>query len=289
MELKKSRELRRLAWEKLMGCWGECVSIILVEAGIIAVLILSALMVMKFCNVYGMIDFDIDTFWKEGTFGFWIAAVIIASGATLMLSPIRFGVSWFFLQTAKGRSVPASAFFNCYINKTIFTKILKLHAAVSLRKLVIILPAIVLCAVELLLANGALKDAKDSFIYTAVLCCLILLMAGMLFMYLFVSLRYTLVPLVLAENPEKPIEAIIKESKQCVCGNESYILEILFSAGPWIASGILIFPLVVVLPYIQMTFTLAAKELMDYNAYDSGADSRGSLSYKRKKEESTFV
>ena len=287
MELKKSGELRRTAWEKLSGCWGECVSILLVEAGITAVLILSVLLVIKFCYTYGMIDFDIDNFWKDGTVTFYIAATVLTAAALLFLSPLRYGVSWFCLQTAKGRSVPSSSFFSCYTNNTIFVRTLKLQLAVAARHFMLILPAAVLGVGEVMLARNALEDTKDGFVYTVVLCCMILIMAMMLFVYLFVSLRYSLVTYIFAENPEKSVDEIIRESKQCVCGKESYILEVLLSTGPWIASGLLIFPLIFALPYIKMTFTLAAKELMDYNSDDMSAEAGRRI--MPHKEESTFV
>ena len=287
MELKKSGELRRKAWEKLSGCWGECVSMLLVEAGISAVLILSALLIIKFCYTYGIVDFDIDTFWKDGTLTFYIIAAVLTAAALLFISPLRYGVSWFCLQTAKGRSVPSSSLFSCYTNNTIFVRTLKLQLAVAARHFMLVLPAAALGVAEVLLAKNALKDTKDGFIYTVVLCCLILIMAVMLFIYLFVSLRYSLVTYIFAENPEKSVDEIIRESKQCVRGKESYILEVLLSTGPWIASGLLIFPLVFALPYIKMTFTLAAKELMEYNSDDISAEA-GRRTTQRK-EESTFV
>lgn len=287
MELKKSSELRRTAWEKLSGCWGECVSMLLVESGIVAVLILSALLVIKFCYTYGMIDFDIDTFWKDGTLTFYIIAAVITAAALLFLSPLRYGVSWFCLQTAKGRTVPSSSFFSCYTNNTIFVRTIKLQLAVSARHWMLILPAAALGVGEVMLARNALENTKDGFAYTVVLCCMILVMAVMLFVYLFVSLRYSLVTYIFAENPEMSVDDIIKESKECVMGKESYILEVLFSTGPWIALGLLIFPLVFVLPYIKMTFTLAAKELMERNADDMSAEKKALR--RENKEESTFV
>ena len=265
MELKKSSEIKSIAQKRLLGCWAECVSILLIGAGLIIVFILSVLMVVKFCYSYGFIDFDIDHLVSQGTVPFFVSVIIALTAVAFLAAPLNYGINWFYMQSAQGRKVPASSFFNCYFNRELSNGIIKLQLLVSLRKMIMFIPLCLLFIGEIVAAEHILKNTKDSFIYSVIICCFMLVSAGATFAYMLASMRYSLVKYIYTLNPEKPAEVIIRESAECIAGNESYILEIFLSVGLWVASCVLIFPTVYAIPYIKMTFTVAASELIEYS------------------------
>lgn len=285
MELKKSGEIKSIARQKLSLCWAECVSILLIELGIAVVFILSALLVTKFCYSFGIIDFDIDHIVSQGTLPFFVAVVIAVGAAAFLIAPLSYGVNWFYMQAVLGRKAPASSFFACYTNKALFKRVLRLHGMVSLRKLVMFMPLCLLIIAELIFTELVLKKTEDSFIYSVIICCFVLVSAGALFVYILATMRYGLVKFIYALDPEKPAELIINESAKCMAGSESYILEIFLSMGVWIASCIMIFPGVYAVPYIKMTAAVTAKVLIEYNG-DAWTEKKRSSAVK---EENTFV
>ena len=285
MELKKSGEIKSIACQKLSLCWAECVSILLIELGIAVVFVLTMLLMTKFCYTFGIIDFDIDHVVSQGTLPFFIS-VVIAVGIMLFFSaPLSYGVNWFYMQAVLGRKAPASSFFACYTNKELFKKVLRLHGMVSFRKFLMFVPLCLLIIAELIFTELVLKKTEDSFIYSVIVCCFILISAGAFFVYILATMRYSLVKFIYALDNEKSPELIIKESAECIAGNESYILEIFLSVGLWIASCILIFPGVYAAPYIKMISAVTAKTLIEYNS-DLWTEKKRTSPVK---EEHTFV
>lgn len=284
-ELKKSGEIKGIARQQLSQCWAECVSILLIELGMVVVFVLSLLLVTKFCYSFGIIDFDIDHIVSQGTLPFFISVVIAVAAASILVAPLSYGINWFYMQAVLGRKAPASSFFACYTNKTLFKRVMKLHGMVSLRKFLMFVPLSLLIIAELVFMELVLKKTEDSFIYSVIVCCFILISAGAMFVYILVTMRYGLVKFIYALDPEKPAEHIIKESAGCIAGNESYILEIFLSVGLWVASCIMIFPVVYAVPYIKMTAAVAAKDLIDYNG-DTWTEKKRSGNVK---EENIFV
>lgn len=285
MELKKSSEIKSIARSRLSGCWAECVSILLINVGITVAFILSVLLVVKFCYSVGIVDFDIDRIISQGTLPFFVILVMTLFVTGIAAAPLGYGVNWFYMQAVLGRKAPASSFFSCYTSKALAGRVIRLHLMVVLRKFLMFLPLCLFIIGELFAADRILKNTKDSFIYSVIVCCFLLLTAGMLFAYILATMRYSLVKHIYALDPEKPAEVIIKESVRCIAGNESYILEIFLSVGMWIMSCIFIFPAFYSIPYIKMLSSVTAKELIEYS---------GDIKFEKKrsvavKEENTFV
>ena len=284
MELKRSSDIKNEARKRLMGCWAESVSMLLINMSIAVITVLSMLLVVKFCYTFGIIDFDIDHIVSQGSPVFFIAVVIVVTLITFLKSPLNYGCSWFYMQSMLGRQAPASSIFGCYTNKDMCKRVFSLHFQVSIRKFAMFMPVCLLIIGQLLAAEHILVNTKDSFIYSVIICCFVLVSAGAAFAYILLTMRYSLVKYIYALNPEKPLQLVIKESVKCMAGNESYILEIFMSMGLWIASCILIFPAFYAVPYINMVSAATAKELIEYSGDIKTEKKRGTV-----KEENTFV
>ncbi|MBQ8826404.1 MAG: hypothetical protein IJ007_04875 [Oscillospiraceae bacterium] len=287
MELKKSGDIKNEARKRLLSCWAESVSMLLINVSITVVIVLSILLVVKFCYTFGIIDFDIDHVVSQGSPAFFVAVVAALAVIIFLASPLSYGENWFYMQAVLGRKAPASSFFGCYTNKELRKRVFKLNFYVSIRKFVMFIPVCLLIIVELLAAEHILVNTNDSFIYSVIICCFVLVSAGAAFGYILLTMRYSLVKYIYALNPEKPVQLIIKESVKCMAGNESYILEVFMSMGLWIASCIFIFPAFYAVPYIKMVSAVTAKELIEYSGDIKVEKKRSGQGFV--KEENTFV
>ena len=229
MELKKSSDIKNEARKRLLSCWAESVSMLFINAGVTVAAVLSILLVTKFCYTFGIIDFDIDHFISQGSLAFFIVVVALIALLVFLASPLSYGGNWFYMQAVMGRKAPASSFFNCYTNKELRKRVFTLQFHVSLRKFLMFIPVCLLIIAELLAAEHILVNTKDSFIYSVIICCFVLVSAGAVFGYTLATMRYALVKYIYALNPEKPPQLIIRESIRCMAGNESYILEVFMS------------------------------------------------------------
>ena len=83
------------------------------------------------------------------------------------------------------------------------------------------------------------------------------------------SVRFSAVPYLYALGPEKPIPKMMK-------GKEKYISEVMFSLSMWLLPCLIIFPMLFIIPYMQMVYAAAVNEII---IAESGAekDSDGSF------------
>lgn len=266
MNLKRPSELKKTAFDKLSDCWGENVALVLTELGCAAVCVLSFVLVVQFLYTYGVISNGISTIFTQGGIGVYLAAAGVMVIFAILSIPLKYGKRWFLIQTIRGNDVPASCFFSCYMHKEHFGKIFLLEFKIMLRRIAMLLPSAAIGAVIVYIAGDVYKNSGGTGSYTIIIVLLALLFSGMLFLYSYFSMRYFLASYIYALDPKKDTDTIIKESCEALRGHQGYINEIMASFAGWIFSCIAIFPAIYVAPYMMMTFTLAANELIEnYN------------------------
>ncbi|MGN0585891.1 MAG: hypothetical protein ACI4JF_01280 [Oscillospiraceae bacterium] len=262
MNMKKPSELKKLAFEKLTDCWCECIALFLVELGSLAVCILSFLLIVQFLYSRGTIGHGVDSIFVKGGIGVYAAFAGMLILFSILGAPLKYGKKWFFIQTIRGNSVPASCFFTCYMHKEHYGRIFLLEAKITLRKLAALAPAAAVGCVIVYIAGRLYKSSGGSGSYTIIMVLLTLIFSGMLFLYLYFSRRYFLASYIYAINPKKSTDRIIKESCEAVSGYQGYLNEILASFSGWILACVAVFPAMYVIPYLMMTFSLAANDLI---------------------------
>lgn len=283
MNMKKTSELKRLALSKLTDCWCECIALFLTELGFIAVCILSFLLVIQYLYSFGIIAHGIDSIFINGGIGVYAAFAGMLVLILILSTPLKYGKRWYVIQAIRGNSVPASCFFTCYMHKEHYGRIFLLEAKIAVRRLAALAPSVLVGAVIVYTAGRFYKSGSGS--YTIIIVLLALIFSGMLFLYSYFSMRYFLASYIYALNPKKSPDRIIKESCEAMKGYQGYFNEILASFTGWICSCIAVFPAMYVMPYMMMTFSLAANELIE--SYTAAQRSLGEE--HAKKEESAVV
>ena len=266
MNLKRPSELKKLAVGKLSDCWCECIALFLTEMGCIVVAVLSFLLAIQFLYSHGVIAHGIDTIFTQGGIGVYLAAAGVLVLLFVLGIPLKYGKRWYLIQSIRGNNVPASCFFTCYMHKEHYGKIFMLELRIALRRIAMLLPTAVIGAVIVYISGKAYKNSGGTDSYTIIIVLLALLFSGMLFLYSYFSMRYFLASYIYALDPKKDVDTIIKESCEAMSGRQRYFNEIVASFAGWIFSFIALFPAMYVAPYMLMTFTLAANDIIDnYN------------------------
>lgn len=262
MNLKRPSELKKLAFDRLTDCWCECIALVLTELGCVAVCVLSFLLVIQFLYTYGVISHGIDTIFTQGGIGVYLAAAGITVLFAILSTPLKYGKRWYVIQSIRGNNVPASCFFTCYMHKEHYAKIFLLEAKITLRRIAMLLPSVVIGAAIVYIVGKSYKSSGGTGSYTITIVLLALLFSGMLFLYSYFSMRYFLASYIYALDPKKDTDTIIKESCEAMRGRQGYLNEIMASFAGWIFACVAIFPAMYVAPYMMMTFTLAASDLI---------------------------
>lgn len=263
MNFKRPSELKKLAVGKLSDCWCECIALFLTELGCLAVAVLSFLLAIQFLYTHGVIAHGIDTVFTQGGIGIYLAAAGVLVLLFVLGIPLKYGKRWYVIQSIRGNNVPASCFFTCYMHKEHYGKIFMLEIRIALRRIAMLLPSAVIGAAIVYLSGKAYKNSGGTGSYTIIIVLLALLFSGMLFLYSYFSMRYFLASYIYALDPKKDVDTIIKESCEAMSGRQRYLNEIVASFAGWIFSCVAIFPAMYVAPYMMVTFTLAASDLID--------------------------
>ena len=187
----------------------------------------------------------------------------------LVFTPFSYGVKWYRIQQMRGQMVPARGIFSCYMSMSRMMKIFRLDLVIVLRKLCVILPAAA--------AAGAvyyiLTKAGNIILYCAA-AAFMLICAGLLILYAVISIRYSLVSFIYVLDPEVSVRDLIRESKRLVKNRIGYCAGILLSAAWLLIPCLLIFPMVFIVPYMQMVYTAMINEIIRQEAryadYEAG-------------------
>lgn len=272
MKFKTNGELRTLAKRRLGGCWCECVGSLLVFAGIITAAVLAWLLVIRFLYTYGIIGFDVDEMFSKGTPLFFCISGLAAALLVIAMMPFKYGICWYYAQAAEGRNVPASCFFSCYMHPEHFRKTLKLGLAVWAHRLVVLIPSGAAAALCAAVSVKVLRSEGGILLNTVVLALMLLLATAAVFLCIWFTIRYELVPYIYAAYPEKSVSEIIGISAKCSGEARLYLVRNMFSLVPWEFSCLLIFPTIYVVPYVHMIAAIAVADILSDEEGSKAAD-----------------
>lgn len=282
MKFKTNGELRSLAKQRLGGCWCECTGSLLIFAGIITAACLAGLLVIRFLYTYGIIGFDVNKMFSEGTPVFFCMIGLAAALLVIAMMPLKYGICWYYAQAAEGRNVPASCFFSCYMHPEHFRKTLRLGLSVWAHRLAVMIPSGAAAALCAAVSVKVLRSEGSILLNTVVLALMLLLATAAAFLCIWFTVRYELVPYIYAAFPDKSVSEIIGISGRCSGEARLYLVKTMFSFAPWAVSGFLIFPLIYVVPYISMAFAIAVADIIS-------EEEGGKISADGKEEEYALI
>lgn len=255
--MKKTKELKQHALSRIRCCWGECCAVFFIIAGELAVIIIALLLAYDYLMTFSTSNFPV-----------WLAVALtslLASLLWLAVAPFTYGVRWYRIQQIRGNVVFARSMFSCYASLKKMLQVLKLNSMLALRRFPVLILICGAIAAEFYMVDKAGKViGQDNFLYNAAAALMLLLAAIGVCLFMILGLKYAPVPYLYALDPDSPPKEIISKSLKLMKDSSHYLIETMLSVAGWFVPCILIFPMVFVVPYIQMVYTAAINEIIEH-------------------------
>lgn len=256
--MKKPKELKKHALERLVCCWGESCAVFLIISGELLAVALALILIYDYFINFSSTSLPV-----------WLAAAmtaLLAAGLWLAVAPFAYGVRWYRIQQIRGNAVFARSMFSCYASWEKTLQVLKLNSMLTLRRFPSFILIFGAAAAEFYIINkaGTVME-QNSFLYAASVALTLLLTAAGLCIFIALGLKYAPVPYLYALEPGSSPKEIIAKSKRLMKNNSRYIIETIGSMAGWLLPCILIFPMIFIVPYSQMVYTAAINEIIEQN------------------------
>lgn len=254
--MKKTTELKKHAALRLSGCWGECCAVFFIMVGELAALVLALILFWEHMVRSAAKDLPLGT-----------AIVLIAVLAVLLwfaVAPFSYGVKWYRTQQLHGSAVHARSMFSCYLSLKKLIQVLKLNSMLALRRMPMFIAAAAAVFGELYML-GKIRPAlgNGSILYSVLVALAVMLGGAAVCIFWITGIKYAPVPYLYALTPGANPAEIIRKSKRLMQNNSRYLLEAMFSVTGWVVPCILIFPMIFIVPYIEMVYAAAINEIID--------------------------
>lgn len=246
-------------------CWAECCAMFFIVAGGLSALSLAWLMTEDFLRAADMAETNermIDL-----SNGFMLSATVaLAVILWIMLTPFEYGVKWYRLQQVNGNSVHLRSIFSCYTSIKKFLQVMNLNGMLIIRKMFVFLPllAVELTAAFIVRFIGAAQNGENNgnAAYNLAFVLFLLLTAALFCINKALCIKYAAAPYIYVNDPDAPPSEIIEKSKKLMEYNSSYLADVMRSLITETAFCMLIFPMVFVIPHMQMIYTAAIAEII---------------------------
>lgn len=271
--MKKPKELKKHALQRLMCCWGESCAVFFIISGELLAVTFAVMLAYDYFVKFSGSDFPV-----------WLAAAITALlglGLWLAVAPFAYGVRWYRIQQIRGNAVFARSMFSCYASLKKMLQVLKLNGMLALRRLPALITVCGAVAAELYAVNkaGSVME-QNSFLYAAAAVLVLFLAAIGFCLFIVLGLKYAPVAYLYALEPNSSPKEIIAKSKRIMKNNSRYIVETMCSMAGWLLPCILIFPMIFIVPYSQMVYTAAINEIIEQDK-ETGAYNERRLTSNR--------
>ena len=259
--LKTAKELKKQASARLTGCFGELCTVFFLSVGGLALFVLACLMAAE-----GLVNSKRDVLYGSGLLRAELALFLTCTAVFIVLvvavTPFMYGVSWYRIQQIRGNSVHARSIFSCYMSIGKMWQVLRLNSLLLFKILCRLLPYAAVSALAFYAAGFVDRITDGSVIYSISLTAAFILTAVMLYLAVRSNNIYAAVPFLYALEPDRYASEIISESKAIMRKNKGYVGEIMFSVSPWLLPCLIIFPMIFIIPYIQMVYAAAVNEII---------------------------
>lgn len=257
--MKPVKELKKDVIQRMRYCWGENAAIFFIIAGGAAAVALAWYMTADFLRSCGIALSDRRVDLSNGT----VLAVTAAALVILfcIADPFLYGVRWYRLQQVRGNSVHARSMFTCYGSWKRAGQIFRLSIYLFLRQLYFIVPLAALLAAGVFFA-GRIGADGGSIAYSAAEV-LVFLLAGCIICAAAVyNCKYAAAAYLFVLDPDASPKELIDKSVRLSKGRSEYLVDAVLSSAVWLPLCVFIFPMVFVIPYMQMVYTAAVNEII---------------------------
>ncbi len=259
--MKSAAELKKLVFSRFSCCFGELCTLFCLSVGGLSALILAPIICVMQLDRAGLVDIDSGYISPEFIL-VMTAALLVFIIATVAITPLSYGIKWYRLQQVKGNSVYAKSIFSCYASAGKMWKVLRINSILILKKLYVILPFAAVSALSFYSAGIVDGITDGDTPYYIMFFCAILLTFVMLSAAAVINSRYAAVPFLYAMETELSPTELIAESKRIMKGKKKYLSEVMFSLSGWLVPCLMIFPMIFIIPYINMVYTAAMNEII---------------------------
>lgn len=254
-------------------CWAECCAMFFIVAGGISVLFLAWIMVGEFLRTAGMTEPGERVINLSN--GFMLSAAIALTVILwMMLTPFGYGIKWYRIQQVNGNTVHLRSIFSCYTSIKRFLQVMNLNIMLIMRKMCVLLPiaAVELTAVVIVHKIGIAQCGRNdgNAAYNLAFVLLLLLTAVLFCIYEALCIKYAAAPYIYVNSTETPPAEIIEKSKRLMECSRGYLFDVMRSFIAEIAVCLLIFPIVFIIPHMQMVYTAAIAEIIDSDSGEAG-------------------
>ncbi|MDR0987505.1 MAG: DUF975 family protein [Ruminococcus sp.] len=189
----------------------------------------------------------------------FIAIVFVIS--QVITAPYIYGAVWYSLNATEVKIVPSAAIFGCYNNPERVIKALKLEAYLTLRKLPVFLPIVVIVLTDVFLTVNIIAFTTGLMpIFAAGGCALSVF--GLFMLYKVFALRFFPARHIFAENPDLPAKEIIAGSLALTKGKSNLLAGVYLRLLPWYIFSLLLLPALFVMPIATGVYSYLYKSLI---------------------------
>lgn len=206
-----------------------------------------------------------------------LISVLIALLIFFINTPLQQGNNrWFYRRTGGEQDSVSSVFFYFESAKQYF-RTLGLYFQIGIRMFLwMLLPTIPMIAfiafmgiANVMMGTDTPSSAGAIFMILAIVWTIILVIISVI-----ISLRYFLAPYILAEHPEQKASKCIKDSVKMVKGHKAELFVFMLSFIGWELLCLFIIPLFYVIPYMNASFAMYARYLIQLGENGENSDNR---------------
>ncbi len=243
-------------------CWAETAFISLLQTGII--LLLYTLMLLA-----GIITGAHD---GKTVFPVFVSfpPVFIASVAVLVMlyyiasAPLCIGVKWYYWHAAEGNVMPVSSIFAGYRSNECALRFIKLKLLTDMRRATPLVIALLFIIVDISLTSKMVVLYGDNNAANLIIKLFgAAVFLGIVILFFISIMKYIPAGYLLADNPDLTADSVISTSKQLVSKKYAELFFLYMSFIGWYASCLLVFPLIILAPYIHMTTAVFIQSCMN--------------------------
>lgn len=258
--MKNAKELKKDVFSRIMCCWGELCTVFFLSVGGYSVFVLACMIAERLLRSSGVVNF-----YPRTTASSYVILFLVSIAALILLivasTPLSYGIKWYRIQQIRGNSVHARSIFSLYTSIRRFGQVLRLNSMLIVRKLYAIVPAALISALGFYI-SGKIEVYSDGAEYYLSFFLSWFIMLYMICLLAIFNVKYAAVPYLYVLEPDKPPMEVINKSKRIMRGKTRYLAGILFSLSGWIVPCLIIFPMIFIVPYVQMVYTAAVNEII---------------------------
>lgn len=259
----KIKSYKRSALKKLSDYWAEAVIITTVNTSIFVIYVLTGYLAYQLLQNAGLVDGS----FLHVAFGlnkYYLGIAVIRLVALFFfVSPAIMGKCWCYMQAGKGNEAPVNCLFSCYSSRAMYAKCLRISLLVLLESALVLVPFTALAIFEINVTKKIILTEQMNFTNVMFVTGCVVVIVLLALIYIAYSIRFIAVPNLFVSNPYGKARDIVKNSEQLVKGHRKEILKLVLSFFWVMLLCALIFPIMVVIPYYNMTVINAVEEIIN--------------------------